>query len=1614
MSEQKERSAFQSFLAAFDMKHASQNAQPSVGLICKDGVNVKDPVSGATASTTASPDIPGANECGSTLVPTSLMKRAVKRRHSLDVHPHTSASHQYERKTASVGPVVAVDIAKVRKLFCHDTSSLKGQTRGTKMNSFASFIKKTINKVDADIESTDTENAVALEDKNELANDEASVDPAHRINGSIVSNVDDSGDTNKHVNTVNDDFGKPMQTDLNNVKSTESTSHKTKNDMGTNNEVKEHTSTISTNMKESAKSIDTDLEITRSEGAEQTVAISSDTNTTTSTDHSADNTTDNINNQSDEPTDKLSTASDNAQTGGSSPNTPTDKNNTEGNKPRDKLVTVSVSPSMAERVPSVTSICSGSSSSLAPDESDSLTKPKEKTQPKRKPSFKATEAENNTKDNDSVSIKDTWDIFDNIGRIKSEPIDTGYENHDNYVKQLIHSKSNSTSSSPIILNTPQAPTQVVQGHPSVLNIPQSHHRPLASKQRPQCPPRPRLSNTRQPGNSLLQSNFMQTRYSGPQRFHMSRFPVMKNVNPTQRPVIVNRALYTQNVPPRPPSNAQPHSRILFPFEKSCFMNNKDIYEFMKELGMSESFSECVYNKPPEKYNIMMPPGGYKCQGCQDIFVFQSSLFQHIQRKSLQISFNCPHCPPQAKTGKTKAFVFYNKCMFLAHLKSHFNGTIPMTLMAVSHHQCKEVLRNAIINPLSKQLLPKSQQTLDEIAAHNAVKPKLIEDKTDSSPEQAEKGATDKVKNIQKLPMLEPRRTSTEIQIQTIEKEQVKEDSKDDDITVDDATDDKSEIKCGICKHPCNSSEELAKHMGSEISGKINFDLQCSTCARFMPTECALKAHKHFHKPLHDKILYCPECGISVPTHTMQNHATYSCFHYARRFQFICPFDDCKLKCFDIQPMKGHLLNKHAECYYKCTGCPMAFKTVASFTAHQQTHEDKEKAFLKYIFKCPFCDTVFHDQKQLFVHVLNVAHRKQVFLITSIMFRCPDCTKWFPQKQDLRDHYQTTHKGGGAQYICDCKTRFTTESAMIAHKLKCTFIPLSKKDPKNLNTDICPFCEEIIDLTKITLKEHATEKHPTISCIVCSSDFYSTKNFYYHVIGHQQEAKYVCLSCNKNIFKTQEGLATHVATCSKINNFLKMATMLRPNKVPKNLRMAEKAKSKLTFVNTETSPKSQPIFPQPSPSKEPVKEDDKDGESRSPIKIVLKVPLPRPPKHKCEECDTPFKRKRDLQRHMKREHGIVQQFSCHLCGMVYEKEYSLQRHIQVVHEGRKNFYACWVCREKLGKNSSFETRALLEKHLVKDHKLHQSQIDWSRIPEDAKDGDTSLNTEEDKGEKRKVDDTEDNHPDKSESPSKEEPSVKRLRTISDTRYSCCKCDFTADSKVSFHEHIPKHKTEDESIQCLECGMCFVIEPSLKRHLFIVHKVRDFQGYYKESGMNLDEEKEIVANGDIYNDIYKTMNAPVVKKRKQEKTDKTETEQKDPNILECTVCYREYETETALKNHMRSHGMAFIRSKRSIASDINKKEKEEENKRQLEAKEAAMLAAIDLVVGNGKTPTEMAPKIPKTDSPPLTEITPIPSTSTDCLVSSKESATTVVASPTISEKSPIISEETPTIS
>ncbi|XP_023589771.1 zinc finger protein 532 isoform X7 [Trichechus manatus latirostris] len=297
-------------------------------------------------------------------------------------------------------------------------------------------------------------------------------------------------------------------------------------------------------------------------------------------------------------------------------------------------------------------------------------------------------------------------------------------------------------------------------------------------------------------------------------------------------------------------------------------------------------------------------------------------------------------------------------------------------------------------------------------------------------------------------------------------------------------------------------------------------------------------------------------------------------------------------------------------------------------------------------------------------------------------------------------------------------------------------------------------------------------------------------------------------------------------------------------------------------------------------------------------IIPAMPLDEDPsklcRHslKCLECNEVFQDETSLATHFQQAADTsgqqMKKHPCRQCDKSFSSSHSLCRHNRIKHKGIRKVYTCSHCPDS---RRTFTKRLMLEKHIQLMHGIKDP---------DVKEMTEATNEEE----------TEMKEDTKAPSPKRklEEPvlefrpprgaitqPLKKLKINVFKVHKCAVCGFTTENLLQFHEHIPQHKSDGSSYQCRECGLCYTSHVSLSRHLFIVHKLKEPQPVSKQNGAGEDSQQE---------------NKP---SPEDDASDGAVSDRK------CKVCAKTFETEAALNTHMRTHGMAFIKSKRMSSAE-----------------------------------------------------------------------------------------------
>ncbi|XP_052011537.1 zinc finger protein 532 isoform X2 [Apodemus sylvaticus] len=284
--------------------------------------------------------------------------------------------------------------------------------------------------------------------------------------------------------------------------------------------------------------------------------------------------------------------------------------------------------------------------------------------------------------------------------------------------------------------------------------------------------------------------------------------------------------------------------------------------------------------------------------------------------------------------------------------------------------------------------------------------------------------------------------------------------------------------------------------------------------------------------------------------------------------------------------------------------------------------------------------------------------------------------------------------------------------------------------------------------------------------------------------------------------------------------------------------------------------------------------------------------------KCLECNEVFQDETSLATHFQHAADTsgqqMKKHPCRQCDKSFSSSHSLCRHNRIKHKGIRKVYACSHCPDS---RRTFTKRLMLEKHIQLMHGIKDPDV--KELSDDV------TNEEEEEEEEAEIKEDA-----KVPSPKRklEEPALefrpprgaitqplKKLKINVFKVHKCAVCGFTTENLLQFHEHIPQHKSDGSSHQCRECGLCYTSHGSLSRHLFIVHKLKEPQPVSKQNGAGEDSLQE---------------NKP---------SPEDEAAEGAASDRKCKVCAKTFETEAALNTHMRTHGMAFIKSKRMSSAE-----------------------------------------------------------------------------------------------
>ncbi|KAM4540081.1 zinc finger protein 687b isoform 2-T2 [Odontesthes bonariensis] len=591
--------------------------------------------------------------------------------------------------------------------------------------------------------------------------------------------------------------------------------------------------------------------------------------------------------------------------------------------------------------------------------------------------------------------------------------------------------------------------------------------------------------------------------------------------------------------------------------------------------------------------------------------------------------------------------------------------------------------------------------------------------------------------------------------------------------------------------------------------------------------------------------------------------------------FKCP--ECQTQFSGKTELVTHFQQIRGAPNSTCTQCspPMMLPNSCAVSAHQRIHKHRAPHV------CPECGGIARQasfQTHLEEACLHFARR--------IGYRCSSCQVVFGGLNSIKSHIQTAH--------CE-----------VFHK--------------------CPSCPMAFKSSP-SAQSHISTQHPTLTggqakmiykCVMCDTVFTQKPLLYMHFDTHLAKQKvhvFKCPDCTK-LYAQKGSMMEHIKTAHRGPSAKQESQpdTSNPPSASANASGPSGLKSK-SSGKPDTSDGEDWGREQEEEEEEEEEDDDDDegdedyeapgGHSGAAAAAASATTAAAaaggssahssgPTEWTCPQCQTTFTDNEDYLSHVKMEHG---KFPCRICGGTFSTSSSLRRHERVIHEGNKRVFHCQYCTE--GKRT-FGSRFLLDKHIRLHHRTtdgqgppltrkraatgaegagSSSEQDGEVGPPAGRAGDEEENATEDGGggpAKR----TRASMASTSSAPSELEEE--------DNIFRCVPCGFSTEDGAEFQRHIPQHRGDTASFQCLQCGVCFASAGSLSRHRFITHRVRDTHSDAERGAPRAHGSPD---------------GSPAASPQAQ-------GEDGEGNLI-CKVCGRRFDKASDLNTHFRTHGMAFL--------------------------------------------------------------------------------------------------------
>ncbi|KAM8860765.1 zinc finger protein 592 [Synchiropus picturatus] len=594
-------------------------------------------------------------------------------------------------------------------------------------------------------------------------------------------------------------------------------------------------------------------------------------------------------------------------------------------------------------------------------------------------------------------------------------------------------------------------------------------------------------------------------------------------------------------------------------------------------------------------------------------------------------------------------------------------------------------------------------------------------------------------------------------------------------------------KRGYCCLECGDSFSVERSLSYHYSRRsVHIEVGCMHCAKTMVffNKCALLAHAREHK-LSGTVMQCTQLHMKP----------------IAQEQMFVPLSTDPLKVAAYTSTAGSVTNQPVMPLYpdnvirqrfRCLECNKQLPDHKALAGHYQNQTKDNKGLI-----CKVCMMLLPNKCSFRAHQRIHAHKSP--------FICPECGG-LSRSGDIQKHIKENclHYTRKAWYKClHCDVVFKTLTGQKSH--------IEEKHCEVFyKCSVCPVAFKTSDGCEVHLKrKHNASKISPKLIFKCSCEKIFKKKallvqHFHHDANKRVTCVFKCPECN-SVFSQKHLLVQHFKSVHGGD--------ARPEMEEDRLQ-------------TDVSEPHAVIRQKRSRHGEATESPKKRAESESRTSV-------KPTGWTCGECLQRFPERDQYISHVKKSHGkSMKRYPCRVCEQSFNSTTSLKRHIRVDHSGKKKIYSCWYCTDV---KKTFTTSVTLKNHISLMHGIKNP--DLAQMPK------TSV--QELKRSRGKGMDVPPagGGSSKDHEGSLEAPTTKRLKS----QYRCSKCGYTTDDGAQFQQHIPQHKTDQNTPQCLHCGLCFTSPLSLSRHLFIVHKVKE-----EEKQEEVSEKKSQSATAAVTDD------------------------------------------------------------------------------------------------------------------------------------------------------------------